>query len=362
MKKSRIFLMIAFLFVVLNLSSIVMGAHVEAASLQNVIKAPKAKSGQWVIAKKGYRYRYSNGKYAKKAWLKIGGEIYYFKSNGYLQTGWKTYKKKRYYFDNMGMLVTGWKTIGTKKYYLWKQYGYAATGKSKIAGKYYYFNSKGVMQTGWKKIGKYYYYFKKSNGSMAVSQKVGKYTVDSKGRRITGTVAPDPGENTKSGNVDYFVGDSRTVGMGMATGTSSKCIAEVGMGYSWYVSTAEPQLKAKLKKKPTATVVLNFGVNDVDNYDKYITKYRALMKAYPKARIYIMSVNPIDSKYNWGWYSYSTMVSKIKQFNQKMKAAFPDNYIDCYTYLTKEKFTTVDGIHYNTSTYEKIYNYILTQV
>lgn len=365
MKKGRIFLMIAFLILTMGMGSAALGSHAEAASLNNVTKAPKAKSGEWVIASKGYRYRYNTGEYAKSAWLKIDGEIYYFKSDGYLQTGWKTYKKNRYYFNNMGALVTGWNTIGGKKYYLWKQYGYAATGKSKIAGKYYYFDSKGVMKTGWRKIGKYYYYFKKSNGSMAVSRKIGKYHVDSKGRRITETDTEgtdNPSTTEKTGKVDYFVGDSRTVGMGAATGTGSKCIAQVGEGYNWYVSTAEAQLKAKLKKKPTATVVINFGVNDIDNYKSYISKYKKLIKEYPKARIFIMSVNPVDSKYTWGYYSYSTMKSKIKTFNKKMKAAFPNNYIDCHTYLTKNKFTTVDGIHYNTATYKKIYKYILTQV
>ncbi len=357
MKKNRLILMIAFFLFAVGISGFMAGTRVQAASLQNVINAPQAKSGQWVIATKGYRYRYTNGQYAKKAWLKIDGEIYYFKSTGYLQTGWKTYQKKRYYFDNMGMLVIGWKTIGSSKYYFLKKYGYAATGKTKIAGKYYYFNSKGVMQTGWKKIGNYYYYFKKSNGSMAVSQKVGKYTVDSKGRRVTGTT-----ETEKTGTVNYFIGDSRTIGMGEATGTSSKCIAAVSMGYSWYVSTAEAKLKTKLKKHPTATVVLNLGVNDLGNCSSYITKYKALMKAYPKAKIYIMSVNPVDSKFTWGYYSYSTMVSKIKSFNKQMKAAFSNNYIDCYTYLTKNKFTTVDGLHYDKATYKKIYNYILTQV
>lgn len=368
MKKSRIILVVAFLCMIMSFGTMTPGIHAEAASLTNVMKAPKAKKGQWVLSKNGYRYRYnSTKKYAKKSWLKIDGEVYYFKSNGYLQTGWKTYQKKRYYFDYTGCLVTGWKELNGKKYYFWKVSGDAAVGKVKIAGETYYFSSKGVMQTGWKKIGKYYYYFDPDNGSMATNTTIGKYKVDSKGRRTTAvsnetTSTNTSGTTVKSGKVDIFVGDSRTVGMGSATGTSSKCIAKVGEGYSWYISTAEAKLKAKLKKNPKATVVINLGVNDIANYQNYISRYKKLMKAYPKAKIYIMSVNPVDKKYDWGWLSCSSMKSKIKTFNKKMKAAFPNNYIDCYTYLTKKGFSTVDGIHYTTETYKKIYNYILTQV
>lgn len=360
-------MMIALLFAVISLGTITPGFHAEAASLTNVTKAPKAKKGQWVISSKGYRYRYTaSKKYAKSVWLKINGEIYYFKSNGYLQTGWKTYNKKKYYFDNTGALVTGWKKIGNNKYYLWKKNGSAATGKVKIAGKYYYFTSAGVMKTGWRKIGGYYYYFSPSNGSMAVNTTIGKYRVDQNGRRVTAVDAAtaDPTQpnntitNAKTGKVDYFVGDSRTVGMGNVMKISSKCIASVGQGYSWYVSTAEPRLKSKLKKNPTATVVINLGVNDYSgNTSKYVNRYKKLLKAYPKARIFFMSVNPIDSKYS-GWCTNAG----IQKFNAAIKKAFPDRYIDCYTYLKKKGFSTVDGLHYTTATYKKIYKYILTQV
>lgn len=368
MKKSRILLVIAFLCMIMCFGTLTPGIHAKAASLTNVMKAPKAKKGQWVLSKKGYRYRYnSTKKYAKSTWLKISGEIYYFKSNGYLQTGFKTYKKKRYYFDYSGCLVNGWKKISGKKYYFWKVSGDAAVGKVKIAGETYYFNSKGVMQTGWKKIGKYYYYFDPEDGSMAKNANIGKYWVDSKGRRTEAVKNETTSTNTsgavvKTGNVDIFVGDSRTVGLGTVNDISSKCIAKIGEGYSWYVSTAEPQLKTKLKKNPSATVVINLGVNDIGNYQNYIYSYQKLMKAYPKAKIYIMSVNPVDKKYTWGWLKYSEMVSMIKTFNQKMKEAFPNNYIDCHTYLTKEGFATTDGLHYTTETYKQIYNYILTQV
>lgn len=373
MKKTKFIVVLTLMCMLLGFGGVPGNEKVQAA-LTNVMKAPKAKAGTWIMKPKGYQYRYkATGKFAKNVWCKIDGSIYYFKSNGYLQTGWKTYNKNKYYFNSEGVLQTGWKTVNGKRYYLKKTTGAAATGKVKIGSKYYYFSSAGVRQTGWKKVGGYYYYFYPDNGSMAVNAKVGKYYVDKNGRRTsagTSTVNNSDSALKKTGQVDYFVGDSRTVGVAVSVGgvsnketvISGKYIAKVGAGYSWYCSTALPKLKAKLKSKPSATVVLNFGVNDIDNYSKYITAYRKLIKAYPKARIYIMSVNPIGSKYTWGYYSCSTMRSKVKTFNSKMKAAFPNRYIDCYTYLNKNGFSTTDGIHYTAATYKKIYKYILTKV
>lgn len=360
MKKTKFAVILALMCMMLGFGGGAEKTTVQAA-LTNVMKAPKAKAGTWVVQSMGYRYRYdATRKFAKSKWLKIDGNIYYFKSNGYLQTGWKTYNKKKYYFNEYGILQTGWKTINGKRYYLSKTTGAAATGKTKVGSKYYYFSSAGVKQTGWKKIGGYYYYFQPSNGSMAVNKKIGNYYVGSNGRRTTAKTTPSkksPAKTTKTGKVDYFVGDSRTVGMGIATGKSSKCIAKVGEGYNWYVSTAEKKLKAKLKKKPTATVVINFGINDLGNYKKYIARYKKLLKAYPKAHIYFMSVNPFRTGYGW-----NCTTSGVKTFNKAIKNAFPNNYIDCYSYLVKKGYSTVDGLHYTTATYKKIYNFILTKV
>lgn len=340
------------------------GSLVHAASPENVMKAPKAATGRLVTTKKGVRYYNTKTKtYTKNKWVKIKGKIYYFSANGYAKTGWKTHNKKRYYFDKSGKLMTGWQTIGGKKYYLWKSKenlsGSAATGKVKLSTGWYYFSGTGVMRTGWHKISGSYYYFSPSTGKMAVNTTVGKYKVDKSGKRVTAS----PGKTTystpeKTGKVDYWVGDSRTVGLGIAMGISNKCIAKVGEGHSWYLTTAEKRLKKALKKNPKATVVLNFGVNDHVNITKYINSYKKLLNAYPNAKIYFMSVNPIDSKYKSGYVSNA----KINSFNKKLKAAFPQRYIDTNSYLKKKGFKTVDGLHYTVATYKKIYNYVLSKV
>lgn len=359
MKRSKrhILGIITMMFVFLMIT----GTAVQAAVPANVMKAEKAAAGKLVTTKKGVRYyNTKTKKYTKSKWQNVRGSIYYFDGQGYAKKGWKTYNSKRYYFASNGKLVTGWKSIGGKKYYIWKNHadlsGSAATGKVKISSGTYDFSSTGVMQTGWKKIGSYYYYFYPTTGKMAVNTKVGTYKVDKNGRRVKTQQISQT--TTSSGKVDYWVGDSRTVGLGIAVGISSKCIAKVGEGHNWYITTAEKKLKKALKKKPTATVVLNFGVNDHVNITKYINSYRKLIKEYPKAKIYFMSVNPITSKYTAGYISNA----KINSFNKKLKAAFPDRYLDVNSYLKKSGFKTVDGLHYTTATYKKIYNYVLSRV
>lgn len=333
------------------------GMNGQAATPENVMQSPKASSGKLETTGKGVRYYNSRTrKYEKKKWLKIKSNIYYFTSTGYAKTGWMTHNGRRYYFDKKGRLQTGWQEIGDSTYYMWKSKehlsGSAATGKVQIASKYYYFSSKGVMETGWKKIAGAYYYFNPDNGRMAVNTTVGKYKVDARGRRIAAS------GKKMAGKVDYWVGDSRTVGLGSALGISKKCVAQVGMGHFWYLTTAEKKLKNALKKNPNATVVINFGVNDHGNIQKYINSYRKLINSYPNAQIWFMSVNPIDSKYKAGYVSNKD----IDRFNKKLKAAFPDRYIDTNSYLKKTKFKTVDGLHYTAATYRKIYNYVLSKV
>lgn len=280
-----------------------------AATVRNIMEAKRANSGRWVNSTKGYRYKYTkSGTYADNAWLNIDGSIYYFKSDGYLQIGWKTYQGYKYYFDTDGKLVTGWR-----------------------------------------KIGNYYYYLKQANGRLAVNTVIGSYKVDENGRRAYKISKRD---------VDIFVGDSRTVGMSWAVGIENKCIAKVGIGYNWFINTAQADLKNRLENNPTMTVVYALGVNDIDNISRYIAKYQELEKQYPKAKFFYLAVNPVNSNYN----KYAILTPKIINFNNKLKKAFPEQYIDSYHYLIKEKFQSSDGLYYNNYTYKKLYEFILDEV
>lgn len=158
-----------------------------------------------------------------------------------------------------------------------------------------------------------------------------------------------------------FVGDSRTVGMEYAVKANQSAdpcrfIAKEGEGYDWFKNTGSLSLAAALEERPDAKVILNLGVNDLTSIDAYISYYKQLFTDYPDARFYVMSVNPVTDE--------CQVVSNqvIDEFNQKMKAAFPDQYLDVYNYLLTGDFSTVDGLHYTDSTYLSIHYYVSNKI
>lgn len=163
-------------------------------------------------------------------------------------------------------------------------------------------------------------------------------------------------------NLLIYMGDSRIVGMmSSITNKSITNIAQVGAGYSWFESTAIPELETKIEGKKF--VVLAFGVNDLSNSANYLSKYEELKNKYTGVTFYVMSVNPVDeTKETENGYSITN--SNIEEFNSAMQNAFGENYIDVYSQI-KDNFDTEDGLHYTPSTYQKIHdiviNYILSK-
>lgn len=158
-----------------------------------------------------------------------------------------------------------------------------------------------------------------------------------------------------------FVGDSRTVGMENALRANQpqdlcRFIAKEGEGYDWLKNTGSIDLSSALTETPDAIVVLNLGVNDLASIDAYITYYQQLFADYSDAHFYVMSVNPVTDD--------CQVISNqiIDEFNQKMKAAFPDQYLDVYNYLLTGDFSTVDGLHYTDSTYLSIHYYTVNKL
>ncbi len=376
-------------------------------------KSNKVSTGKLVKNAKGVRYRYKNGKYAKNQWHSINGKIYYFGSNGYAKTGWFTYQKKTYYANKSGVVYHNkWVTKNKKKYFL-KSNGVRAEKEwVKKNGKYYYLKKNGVMATktqvssggnyyyvaadGVRKTncwvvqkGKRYYfgkdgtryenkwvkykgkyYYLGSNGAMATSCWVGDYYVGSDGARKTnctvdGYKLDSTGKRikvTKFSGSYLIVGDSRVVGMDSAVSDAkTKFIGKVSMGYTWLKSTAGPQVESYLAGNPKLTVVFAFGVNDLGNASKYISYYKSLKKEYPQATFYFLSVNPVDEQVAAA-NGYTVKNSQIKAFNKQIKSAFSGKYINSYSYLNKNGFSTADGIHYTSATYQKLYQFILSKI
>ena len=154
-----------------------------------------------------------------------------------------------------------------------------------------------------------------------------------------------------------FVGDSRTVSMGNAVQDSCTYIGKDGEGYRWFSSDGIIELTSTLENDPAQTVVYNLGVNDPENASLYVDLYQSIARQYTDTPFYYLSVNPLSDDADC-----NTTNDMIQEFNQTLKNAFPEYYLDCYNYLTDQGFTTVDGLHYDDSTSNMIHNYVVNQI
>ena len=151
-----------------------------------------------------------------------------------------------------------------------------------------------------------------------------------------------------------FVGDSRVVGMSMA---GSYCyVGKESIGYDWFVSEGVYQMLDQMNAWPDADVIFCFGINDVANIGSYIAEYQYLMESYPNTRFWCMSVNPVNDGMasSCGYFINSDMVAS---FNSVLQQAFPEAYLDVYSYLQQNGYGTSDGVHYDVGTYLVIQEY-----
>ena len=361
--------------------------HVKAAT--NVVTSAKTVTGgKWV----GQKYKLSNRKYAKNAWLKIGKSIYRFDSRGSRKTGWFTYKNQKYYAASNGKLYIGkWLKKSGKYYYFMKDGRMAKKTMVVTDGKYYYVNSSGVrVKSAWVTYKKKRYYFDKNgvrlqnkwlkyngqyyylgaDGAKAVNCWVGNYYVGPTGTRKTDCVVdnyylgPTGKRLVKKFEGKYiFVGDSRMCEMqNVVPSSDAAYIAKVSTGYTWLKSTASTMLKGYLTMNPNVKVILAFGVNDLGNIDNYISYYNTLIKQYPKTKFYVLSVNPVDEKKEKE-HGYTVKNSQIIAFDKKLKAAFgTGTYLNTYKFIVSRGVDTRDGVHYEEQVYRDLYNYIISKI
>ena len=72
------------------------------------------------------------------------------------------------------------------------------------------------------------------------------------------------------------------------------------------------------------------------------------------SQMYFLSVNPVDETKEQA-FGYTVTNEDIEKFNKQMKEIFGDKYIDSNNYLKEDGFNTIDGLHYDSKTYTKIY-------
>ena len=168
-----------------------------------------------------------------------------------------------------------------------------------------------------------------------------------------------------------FIGDSRTVQLychlhgDWQNSTVSKLenqsisesngdvwSAKGSMGLPWMKSSGIPHVQNKFTNG--SAIIILMGVNDLDSISSYVNYLNTNVSTFTKdgAKVYFVSVMPCNGKYEY-------LNSKIIQFNDKIKSSVSGiKYIDAYTHLKNSGFNTTDGLHYDKSTSEKIYNYI----
>ena len=155
-----------------------------------------------------------------------------------------------------------------------------------------------------------------------------------------------------------FVGDSRTVQMQMAVGSSDKAyIAKIGEGYSWFKNTALSEIPSYAGTG--TTMIINFGVNDLANAGKYINLVNSNIDAWTEAGItvYYAAVTPVGN-------CSSVSNSQIENFNARLQSELDPRvqWIDGYSYLSQTGFSTADGLHYSYDTYRNLYSYYMSVI
>ena len=145
----------------------------------------------------------------------------------------------------------------------------------------------------------------------------------------------------------YWIGDSRTVGL--ADYCAIDYIAEVGCGLDYFVDNIDV-----INNLRGYNVIINLGVNDLYNVDKYIDVLNNLSdEFFAYNNLYYLSVNPCENDYKY-------LNTDINNFNNKLLTQLREDYtfLDCNSYLKANGFETVDGLHYTENTYRDIYNFV----
>lgn len=154
-----------------------------------------------------------------------------------------------------------------------------------------------------------------------------------------------------------FVGDSRMVQMHEALGnTGVYYVAENSKGYNWFVEQGVPQIDAHVGKG--TKIVINFGVNDPGNIDKYISyvNTKSVEWRAKGAKVYYATVNPVSE-------NPYTSEAQVNYFNDKLVPGLIGvGIIDTNAYLRTNGYRLVDGLHYDGPTYFSLYNYIMSRI
>lgn len=154
-------------------------------------------------------------------------------------------------------------------------------------------------------------------------------------------------------------------------------IAKGGQGLAWFKCEGYPSLIRSVSKRPRSerkAVIINLGVNDLNNSKAYVTymrKVSAALKRY-NCRMYYLSVNPVNSAMIADSEARPRTEAQVSAFNKVIyqKLCSGKNrsftYINTCTRLQKYGWSSNrhnagihDGLHYSDQTYLRIFNYCM---
>lgn len=204
---------------------------------------------------------------------------------------------------------------------------------------------------------KYYYDINLKSGVKyeyiikAFKKEKGK-TYESVTRTKTAVTLKKPYTAEPDRRTDIWVGDSRTVHLRRYEDIDT--IAKSGEGYKYLSANME-----KICSSRNANIILNLGVNDLKNIDKYIKAYNEIYeRTKGSCTVYVMTVNPCRGER----YGYREPI--ITDFNNRLKSELDEGIeiIDCCRYLRSSGFDSPDGLHYSPDTCTKIYRYVCGEI
>lgn len=160
-----------------------------------------------------------------------------------------------------------------------------------------------------------------------------------------------------------FIGDSRMVTLKESVekelgSCAAAVIAKNGSRYEWFHDTAIPQADKIIGSG--SKVVINMGVNDLNDADKYAQdmNYWGTVWTARGAQIYYASVNPV-------WDNPHGMTpERVKLFNDRLKSQLIPQitWLDSHSYLMSTGVHAYDGIHYKDDTNLVLYQYYLAMI
>ena len=160
-----------------------------------------------------------------------------------------------------------------------------------------------------------------------------------------------------------FIGDSRMVTLKEAVERNlgvcpAAVIAKNGSRYEWFHDTAIPQADRIIGNG--SRVVINMGVNDLSDADKYAKdiNYWAAVWSARGAKIYYASVNPVWAN------SHNMTEERVGAFNARLQSQLIPQitWLDSHTYLLQSGVHSNDGIHYKDDTNMILFQYYMTMI